>query len=276
MTMFADLALAQRLERTEGSACMQFAAARKRLFPESAADWMEVGGAIAVFDGVGSPVTQCFGLGIFEALTGSTLDTIEQFFFDRGATADLEISPLAGVPAVDLLCLRHYRPIEMSSVMYRGVERPEGDAPSNVRARVCGDNEVELWNEISARGWAHDRPDFLDYLRESGAIMTARAESVSFLAEFDGRPGAAGSLCIHGGVALFAGAATAPEFRRRGLQGALLRARMEYAADHGCDIAMMVAEPGSNSQRNAERKGFRIAYTRTKWQLHRTAMVTPS
>ena len=30
---------------------------------------------------------------------------------------------------------------------------------------------------------------------------------------------------------------------------------------------MMVAEAGSESQRNAGRKGFRIAYTRMKWQL---------
>ena len=44
---------------------------------------------------------------------------------------------------------------------------------------------------------------------------------------------------------------------------------MRYAFDHGCDLAMMVAEAGSNSQRNAERKGFRIAYTRTKWRLFR-------
>jgi len=30
---------------------------------------------------------------------------------------------------------------------------------------------------------------------------------------------------------------------------------------------MIVANAGSNSQRNAEREGFRIAYTRTKWRL---------
>jgi hypothetical protein len=30
---------------------------------------------------------------------------------------------------------------------------------------------------------------------------------------------------------------------------------------------MMVALPGSDSQRNAERRGFQVAYTRTKWQL---------
>ncbi len=83
----------------------------------------------------------------------------------------------------------------------------------------------------------------------------------------DGRPGAAGVLCIHEGVALFGGSATIPELRRRGLQSALLNERMRYAHDHGCDIAMMVALPGSDSQRNAERKGFHVAYTRTKWRL---------
>lgn len=39
---------------------------------------------------------------------------------------------------------------------------------------------------------------------------------------------------------------------------------MRYAFDHDCDLAMMVAEAGSESQRNAERKGFQIAYTRIK------------
>jgi hypothetical protein len=74
-------------------------------------------------------------------------------------------------------------------------------------------------------------------------------------------------LCIHDGVALFGGSATVPELRRRGLQAAFLHERMRCAFDHGCDLAMIVAEPGSDSQRNAERKGFRIAYTRTKWRL---------
>jgi hypothetical protein len=61
----------------------------------------------------------------------------------------------------------------------------------------------------------------------------------------------------------FGGSATSPDLRRRRLQAALLR----YAYDHGCELAMMAAEAGSHSQRNAERKGFRIAYTRTKWRL---------
>jgi GNAT superfamily N-acetyltransferase len=104
-----------------------------------------------------------------------------------------------------------------------------------------------------------------------GVLMVAREQSPCFLAEMDGVAGAAGGLSLHEGVALFAGAATVPEMRRRGLQGALLEARMQYALEHGCDLAMMVAEAGSNSQRNAERQGFRVAYTRMKWKLYGSA-----
>jgi GNAT superfamily N-acetyltransferase len=98
-------------------------------------------------------------------------------------------------------------------------------------------------------------------------MIAARAQSPCFIGEVDGQPGAAGALCMHEGVALFAGAATVPEMRRRGLQGALLEERMRYAFHHGCDLAMMVAEAGSESQRNAERQGFLVAYTRLKWRL---------
>ena len=82
------------------------------------------------------------------------------------------------------------------------------------------------------------------------------------------KPGAAGVLCIHDGVALFGGSATVPQLRRRGLQAALLEEHMRYAFDHGCDLAMMVAGAATNSQLNAEGQGFRIAYTRIKWGLN--------
>ena len=88
----------------------------------------------------------------------------------------------------------------------------------------------------------------------------------AFLAEADGAAIATGGLTIHGGVALLAGASTVPEGRRLGAQNALLAARLHFAAEQGCDIAMMCALPGSASQRNAERHGFRIAYTRVKWR----------
>src|SRR3984893_4184966 len=146
-------------------------------------------------------------------------------------------------------------------------ERPTDEEQSAVSVRVIAPEEAHLWSDISARGWSHEHPELRDFLLDLGAISAAREESLCFLAEHDGKPGAAGVLCIHDGVALVGGPGTGPEVRRRGLQTALLHKRMRYAFDHGCDLAMMVAQPGCDSQRNAECKGFRIAYTRTKWRL---------
>jgi hypothetical protein len=108
-------------------------------------------------------------------------------------------------------------------------------------------------------------PQLGDYLQEFEQIIPYQRTSHKFLAEKDGRPIAAGALHTLGGIALLAGACTIPQHRKQGAQRALLDARFRFAARQGCDIAMMVAQPGSGSQRNAERQGFRIAYTRTKW-----------
>jgi hypothetical protein len=265
--VFSDLSLSRRLERAEGHACVEYAEARRRVYPDSGAAWIECAGAYAVFDGVDSPITQSFGLGIFEELTPASLDIIERFFLDRAAPVLHEVSPLAGVPALDLLCKRNYRPIEISNVLYRSVEQPAAESQSQISVRVIAPEEAQLWTNVSARGWAHEHPELMEFLLQLGAISTARDQSLCFLAEIDGEPGAAGVLSIHDKVALFGGSSTIPELRHRGLQAALLHQRMRYAFDHGCDLAMMVALPGSESQRNAERKGFQIAYTRTKWKL---------
>jgi GNAT superfamily N-acetyltransferase len=265
--LFSDVATSRRLERAEGFGCLQHAEARRRIHPNSRAEWIECGGAFAVFDGVDSPCTQTFGLGMFEALTTATLDTIESFFCKRGAPVFHEVSPHAGVEAFAMLCERGYRPVELSSVLYQTVKEPAQADTNSITVRIAGPGEAKIWSDVSARGWSYDHPEFAGFMHELGDLVAAREHTVCFLAEFDGTPGAAGALSIHDGVALLAGSATVPELRRRGLQAALLRERMRYAFEHGCDLAMMVALPGSNSQRNAERAGFQIAYTRTKWQL---------
>ena len=104
-------------------------------------------------------------------------------------------------------------------------------------------------------------------ITELAKVVASRPSGLSFIAELDGLPVATGALSICDGVALMAGASTVPESRNNGAQLALLDARLNSAAERGCDLAMICALPGSASQRNAERHGFRIAYTRIKWQL---------
>jgi hypothetical protein len=154
-----------------------------------------------------------------------------------------EVSPFAGVAALQMLCRRGYRPIEISNVLCRSVEQPTEKEQNGIGVRVTAPEEAKLWSDVSARGWSHEHPELGDFLRDMVAISAARENNLCFLAEHEDRPGAAGVMCIHDGVALFGGSATIPELRRRGLHAALMSKHMSYAFDHGCDLAMIVVQP---------------------------------
>lgn len=268
---FADLALARRLERAEAQSNIDFVQARARAFPESRAQHLEVAGTQAMFDGVDSPLTQTFGLGMEQAVAPEDMERLEVFFKDLGAPVFHEVAPLADPSALDSLNRRGYEPFEFTSVMFQPIAASRGDGAASgpgspaVSSRLVGASETELWAQTSSRGWS-ESPELGAFMLTFSRVSAMKTSGHAFLAEIEGVAIAAGGLTIHGGVALLAGASTVPEGRRRGAQNALLQARLDFAAEQGCDIAMMCAAPGSASQRNAERQGFRIAYTRVKWR----------
>lgn len=270
MTIFCDKALSQKIERTEARANADFVVSRANLYPESGAEWIEVSGIYAMFDGAESPSTQTFGLGVFGDVTPAELDKLEEFFHNRGAPVFHEVSPMADPSLMAVLNERGYQPIELTSVMYRPLET-EGILSRainpDITTRVIREGEEDLWAQKSAEGWSTEMPEFADVMVQFGQIAARAAGKRPFIAELDGKPIATGGLYIYDDVALLAGASTIPEGRNRGAQNALLDARLRYAAAEGCSIAIMGALPGGQSQRNAEKNGFRIAYTRTKWQL---------
>src|SRR5690348_5713354 len=73
---FSDLALTRRLERTEARGNAGFVEARAACYPDSGACWIEVAGAYAMFDGVNSPCTQTFGLGLWQTITPAEMEVI--------------------------------------------------------------------------------------------------------------------------------------------------------------------------------------------------------
>jgi hypothetical protein len=271
---FVDLTLARRLERAEGRASADFIEARARLSPGSGACWTEVAGAYGLFDGPDSPITQTFGLGVSQPATAADLEALEKFFRERGAPVLHEVSPLAEASLLALLNGRGYQPLELTSVMFRPIRRGlRLTAPRNdrIHVRQVGEADEELYAQTGARGWAGEHPELAGQLLDLMRLGLRKSGGYGFLAELDGRAVAAGGLNLVDGVALLAGASTIPEGRKQGAQLALLEERLRTAAELGCDLAMMGALPGSASQRNAERHGFRIAYTRIKWRLAQRA-----
>jgi hypothetical protein len=207
---FADLGLARRLERAEAHAGARFVEARARVSPASGAGWLEVAGAFALFDGPESPVTQTFGLGLFDAVTAAELERLERFFEARGAPVGHELCPLAEPRLAALLAQRGYLPAEFSNVLVRplGPER-DGRGAGNLEVRPILSGEEERWAEIAARGWRfglpsadgpdtwRETPELAEFVRALAPVLTRRADSVSFLALRRGEPLAAGALCLH-------------------------------------------------------------------------------
>lgn len=261
-----DLDLARQLESAEGAANAAYVDARKRLEPEVRATWQVIAGVHAMFDGPLSPLTQSFGLGLSGALEDEEFDELEAFFRDRGAPVQHEVSPLIGPETLGRLNARGYQVTEFSTVMARSTHDGIVE-PTQVRVRMVGAAEADLWSRTAADGWASESAELSNFIRSFGRIITHSAGVHCFLAELEGRPAAAAALSLNGGIALLAGASTIPQARRKGMQQALLHARLRFAAEAGARLAMMVAAPGSGSQRNAERQGFRVVYTRSKWRL---------
>jgi GNAT superfamily N-acetyltransferase len=90
----------------------------------------------------------------------------------------------------------------------------------------------------------------------------AAAGVMRYVALHEGTVAGGAGLRMAEGIAQLAGAGTAPAHRRRGIQTAMLSARLADAAAAGCDVAVITTQPGSKSQQNAQRRGFDLLYTR--------------
>jgi GNAT superfamily N-acetyltransferase len=227
-------------------------------------------GGIATFAEPGSPFNKVAGLGFAGVPSASDLDEIEQAFAARAADVQVELSHLGDPRIGALLTDRGYRLTSFENVLGRALDGEiEPVTPPGVEVHRSGEDEFDDWLDVVADGFAHPDtqgvPSHEDFPRD----VLARAERdfaaagvVRYLARRDAVPAAGAGLRIADGVALLTGSATAPAHRRRGIQGALLAARLTDAIAAGCDIAVVTTQPGSKSQHNVQRRGFHLLYTR--------------
>ena len=164
--VFADLQLARRLEQTEGRGNAAFVDAQARFDPSSGAIWKTAGGTSVMFAGVGSPITQTFGLGIHEPLKETDLDAIERFFTSRGSAVFHEVCPLAGVEVFATLARRGYQPMELSSVLYQPIDA-DTRIPANpeLTVRKVEQSEAAMYGKVSAQGWSEQPPELMPLYR---------------------------------------------------------------------------------------------------------------
>jgi GNAT superfamily N-acetyltransferase len=108
-----------------------------------------------------------------------------------------------------------------------------------------------------------------DAMAVSVQVLAGRKDVCLYRARIGASTAGIALLFLGGNVGYLATAATLPEYRGRGVQGALIRHRADAAAQAGCDLVVGHAAVGSVSQRAMERSGLRLAYTKAIWSAPR-------
>ncbi len=267
--LFCDAALAERIERVEAQLVTLAARAAHRR-NGGRGFVLPVAGGVASFAEPGSPFNKVAGLGFAGIPDAAALDEIERAFAACDAPVQVELPHLADPAIGALLTDRGYRLESFENVLGRALhDEPERVTPPGVDIRPSGDDEFDTWLDLAADAVAHPDSQGVPWHEEFPRDIYIRAERdgaaagvVRYAALRDGVLAGGAGLRIADGVAQFAGAATAPAHRRHGIQAALLSARLVDAAAAGCDVAVIVTQPGSKSQQNAQRRGFDLLYTR--------------
>ena len=267
--LFGGIELVRRIERAECELlrdCVDgVARARGDAFV------LPIAGGVAAFAGADAPMTRVVGLGFDGAPKDDELARVEAEFGARGAAVQIELATLAEAGISERLSARGYALLGFENVLARALDPAERfPARAGIEVDRTPPEDLERWLDLVVDGFATPDEQGVashesfprDALRR---VMRDVASARGFDLYTARRAGvAAGGASLHlgDGVVHLSGAATLPEHRRRGVQGALLERRLADAARTGRDLAVVITLPGSKSQENAQRRGFELVFAR--------------
>jgi len=220
-----------------------------------------IAGGTAIFGGRSYPANHIVGMGLYGPVSLEDVERVEEFYRSHRAPCEIVVSPLADESLRELLAPRGYRITEFNSVLIRRLEGCSFVPPADgITVERVTEETGLTWDRMIGEGFAEYGP----VPENLFAVFATLPNSLNFLARVDGAPagGAMGTVMGEAGIAALFGTATVPEFRGRGVQTALINRRLWEAARQGCEYAVVSTLPGSGSQRNMERRGFRVAYTK--------------
>lgn len=261
-----DLRLAQRVEHLEALNVADYALTEARRITGSRAAMLPIGDGMAAFAREDWPVNVAAGVGLGNnAFQTDQLDELEAFYAQFGVEPRIIVCPFTDRDLLQQLGRRGYYIAQFMNVHLRAFSPEDAAAQpaSDIEVTVASEAEAETWalvNVRSGRG-EDDIPEDDKWLALARTAI-ARPCVTGFIAWIDGKPAGSAALCMRDGVATFFSTSTHPRYRRRGVQAALIRARLAHAFAAGSDLGIVTTSPGSDSQRNVQRYGFDVSYTR--------------
>lgn len=268
--MIGTISLARRIEAVETRLSLAMVDVTRRS-GDASAFGVPIGSGAAVYCGPGAPMTKVIGVGVAEAIEDADVDRVEAAFAPTGERPGWEIATLGQFDSIRRLEGRGYRLQRIEMVLGRDLSRPGLIDPPPKDILVLRGHDEE-WARISVAGFSaaetvegreapaeHYDDSVLTHVVQQFKGVPDVRRYVAFL---DGVPAGAAAARVDDGIYQLCGAATLPEYRRRGVQSALLGARLAEARADGCDLAVVTVEPGSRSQANVQRRLFIPLYSR--------------
>jgi GNAT superfamily N-acetyltransferase len=269
--MFADTALAARIDRAEARMCASIARHVAETRPDVETQVRPISGGLAVYVSPKSPVNKVIGLALDEELDLDALAQIEAEWQSRNEPVRIEMSILVDPSIGGALTARGYRLHGFENVLGLAVEGGDPEPPAtNIAVELVERDGLQRWMDIAIDAFmnldgtgsvpddAMPREQMAQVLDE---VMLAPG-FIHYLARLDGEAVGEAAMRIDGDLAQIAGAGTLPHARGRGVQKALLQRRLADARRAGCTLAVVTTAPGTRSQDNVMRRGFTLLYAR--------------
>ena len=270
-TLFADHALSARIEGADAQLLRQCYQAVNEHLPERVCAYLEIGGGLAPFVGLRISLSRAVGLGMCGPVSEADLDALEGFYRGHGASTDLGVSPYADPSLFAALGRRGFHLVELDTLLAQPLDALASaptptPTPSSgaITVRRAAPDEGPAWVAASLSGFSGTDDNVPGEMSATFEAAFHVPTSHYLFALLDGVVAGTAGVNLHAKTANLFGASTLPQARRRGVQSALLEARLQLAREAGCDLAFTRTLPGSPSQRNAERHGFRTVYSRAR------------
>jgi GNAT superfamily N-acetyltransferase len=271
MSITATTSLARRIDHCELSMVTGMAEAARAARVEDVQVWPVAGGA-AVLAAPGSPLNKVIGVGFGDPGDPEDWARIEGEHDRRQVRVQVECSTLADPRLAGMLTTRGYRLVGFENVLARRLADDITPAiATDASVFPVSEADAALWNDTVITGFL--QPDVFDgppshesfdrsMLERTYELLGAIPGFVRMIAHRQRHVAGGGALYTHEGIALMCGASTLPAHRRRGVQSALLHARLAQARSVGCELAVVTTQPGSKSQENVQKVGFELIYSR--------------
>jgi len=244
---------------------------RERLNPEFDQLIVPIGDGVINFHKDSQTWSRTYGLGLKQSMSDADLDRLEAIYSERGIRPQIEVCSLADPGLLQKLGHRGYGITDWTSVLMRRFDADELFPPpakdiSIEFVDMQDEPAFTLWRNVLAEGFSTWDDDDLSDPDDSLVYLGSKSVRL-YMARFNGEPAGAAAVAILDEIALLIGASTLPQFRKKGIQSALINHRFPAASKEGCKVATIYTTQSSASQANAQRLGFYIIYNQVNFRL---------